>query len=116
MTQQSPDDHVVFSHTIEVLFRKVLSPHVTPAIEAKLKTVGIDLSKPLDPAYPLRIFDAAIEVVAVEGMSHLDKRAALRKIGELQVDSFVQTFIGKATFQFLKQLSRERFLNRLAHT
>ncbi len=114
MNQQSPDDHVVFSHTIEVLFRKVLAPHITPAMEAKLKTVGIDLAKPLDPAYPLRIFDAAMEVVAVDGLSHLDKRAALRKIGELQVYSFTQTFIGAATFQFLKLLSRERFITRLA--
>lgn len=116
MNQKSPDDHVVFSHTIEVLFRKTLAAHITPAIEAKMKTAGIDLSKPLDPAYPLRIFDDAMEVVAVDGMRHLEKREALRKIGELQVASFTQTFIGKATFQFLKLLSRERFLTRLAHS
>ena len=116
VTAQSPDDHVVFSHTIEVLFRKVLAPRITPAIEAKMKAVGVDLSKPLDPAYPLRVFDAAMEVVAVEGMSHLEKHDALRKIGELQVDSFMQTFLGKATFQFLKLLSRERFVTRLTNS
>ena len=81
-----------------------------------MRTVGIDLSKPLDPAYPLRVFDAAMEVVAVDGLSHLSKRDALRKIGELQVDSFTQTFIGKATFQFLKLLSRERFITRLTQS
>lgn len=112
-TQVSPDDHVVFSHTIEVLFRKILAAHLTPSIEARLREVGLDLSKPLDPAYPFRIFDDALEIVATQGMPHLEKREALRRIGEMQVDSFLETFLGKATFQFLKLLSRERFLTRM---
>ena len=112
-TPPSPEDHVVFSQTIEVLFRKTLAAQLTPSIEAHLREVGLDLSKPLDPAYPFRIFDDALEIVATQGMPHLEKRAALRRIGEMQVDSFTQTFLGKATFQFLKLLSRERFLQRM---
>lgn len=112
-TTPSPDEHVVFSHTIEVLFRKTLAAHLTPSIEARLREVGLDLSKPLDPAYPFRIFDDALEIVATQGMPHLEKSVALRRIGEMQVDSFAETFLGKATFQFLKLLSRERFLDRM---
>lgn len=86
---------------------------MSPAIEAQLRVFGLDLSKPLEPAYPMAVFDSAMEVVALKGMAHLEKRAALRKIGELQVESFVATFLGRATFQFLKLLSRERFLTRM---
>lgn len=113
---QSPDDHLVFSHTIDVLFRKTLVAHLTPDVEARLREVGINLSRPLEPAYPMRVFDDAMEVMAVHGMAHLEKGEALRKIGELQVDSFTQTFLGKATFQFLKLLSRERFLKRMTQS
>ena len=113
MTPQSPEDHVVFSQTIDVLFRKTLAALLTPSIEVRLREAGVDLSKPLDPAYPFRIFDDALEIVATHGMPHLEKRVALRRIGEMQVDSFAETFLGKATFQFLKLLSRERFLGRM---
>ena len=109
----SPVDHVVFSHTIEVLFRKTLAWLITPSIEARLRAVGVDLSKPLDPAYPMRVLDDAIEVIAVHGMPELAKSDALRRVGELQVESFKQTLIGTATFQFLKLLSLQRFLSRM---
>lgn len=49
-------------------------------------------------------------------MAHLEKRATLRKIGELQVDSFAATFLWRATFQVLKRPSRERFLTRLTES
>lgn len=109
----SPDEHLVFSHTIDVLFRKVLAQYVTPEVQARMRQVGIDLSRPLDPAYPLRVFDAAMEVAAVEGMRHLAKSAALHRIGQMQVEAFVHTFIGRASFQFLKLLSHQRFLERM---
>ncbi len=109
----SREAHVLFSDTLDVLFRKTLSAFMSPAIEAQLRTVGLDLSKPFEPAYSMPVFDNAIEVVALHGMAHLEKRAALRKIGELQVESFAATFLGRASFQFLKLLSRERFLTRM---
>ena len=113
---ESPPDHLVFSHTLEVLFRKTLAGLITPSIEARLCKVGVDLSKPLDPAYPMRVFDDAIEVIAVHAMSERAMADALRKVGELQVESFKQTFIGAATFQFLKLLSLPRFLGRMTQS
>ncbi len=112
----SPDNHLVFSHTIEVLFRQTLLPLMTPAIEARLRDVGLNLAKPLDPAYPLRVFDDAMEVVAVHALSTSSKTDALRRIGEMQAESFTQTFIGKATFQLARLLSRERLMKRMTHT
>lgn len=112
----SPDTHLVFAATIDVLFRKTLASFITPDVTEGIRAAGIDLSKPLVPAYPIRVFDDAMEVVAVRGMQHLQKSEAMRCIGELQVESFTQTFLGKATFQFLKLLSRDRFADRLARS
>ena len=112
-TLQSPDNHLVFSATIGVLFREVLSEQVTPPVQERLKAVGIDLARTLDPAYPVRVFDDAMEVVAVHGMPELEKTAALRRIGELQVEAFSRTLLGKASFQFLRLLSHRRYLDRM---
>ncbi len=110
----SPDDHLVFSHTIDALFRNVLAEYMTPEIREQVKRAGIDLSRKLDPAYPVRVFDAAMEVVALEGMRHLDKSSAFHLIGRMQVEAFAQTLIGRASFQVLRLLSRRRFLERLS--
>lgn len=109
----SPDDHLVFSHTLDVLFRKTLKGLITPSIAERMKKAGIDLSKPLDPGYPMRVLDDALEVIATHGMPELKKADALRRIGNLQVESFAQTFLGTATFQFLKLISLQRFLTRM---
>ena len=113
---RSPDDHVVFSTTIDVLFRKTLAPTITRDIEARLLKVGIDLSRPLEPGYPLRVFDDALEVVVTNGMPHLSKAEGLQRIGRLQVEAFLETLIGKATFAYLRLISRERFVNRLTQS
>ena len=113
---RSPDDHVVFSTTIDVLFRKTLAPTITRDIEARLLKVGIDLSNPLEPGYPIRVFDDALEVVVTNGMPHLSKAEGLQRIGRLQVEAFLETLIGKATFAYLRLISRERFVNRLTQS
>ncbi len=115
-TPQSPETHLVFSQTIDILFRKTLAAHFTPEVTEGVRRAGIDLSKPLDPAYPLRVFDDAMEVVAERGMAPMKKADALRKIGELQVEAFTTTFLGKATFGVLRLIPRERLLNRMARS
>ncbi len=107
---------MVFSGTIEVLFREVLADRVTDAVADRLRAVGLDLSRKLDPAYPLRVFDDALEIAAVHGMPELEPSSALFRIGQLQVEAFRRTIVGRATFQFLKLLSKRRFVERLARS
>ena len=111
-TLASPDDHLVFSSVIDVLFNRILAAYVNADARQRIKALGIDLSRKLDPAYPLRIVEAAVEVVA-EDMADLSKSDAMRRIGEMQVEAFQETVLGRATMQLLRLLPRKRFLNRL---
>lgn len=55
MSLRPPDDHLVFSHVIDSFFHQVLGERLTPALKVKIKAAGIDLSKPLDPAYKVAV-------------------------------------------------------------
>jgi uncharacterized protein (TIGR02265 family) len=109
---QSPPDHLVFSPTIEELFVRRLGPRITPALRDQLRDLGLDLDKPLLPAYPLAAFDAALEVIATSVFSELPRAEAFRELGRLQVDAFAETLLGRASFQLMKLVSLTVFLNR----
>lgn len=112
----APTEHLVFSGSIDVLFREVLVDRVSPEVAERLRGVGVDLSRKLDPAYPLHVFDNALEVVARHGMPEHALSDAMFRIGQLQVEAFTRTLLGKATFQVLKLVSARRFVERLART
>jgi uncharacterized protein (TIGR02265 family) len=110
---QPPLEHLIFSPTIEELFVKRLGPRLTPPIRDQLRGVGLDVNKPLLPAYSLPVFDAALEVVARSVFSELARAEAFRELGRLQVDAFAETLLGRASFQLLKLFSTPVFLTRL---
>ncbi|MBS2032984.1 MAG: DUF2378 family protein [Deltaproteobacteria bacterium] len=109
----SPDDHLVFTPTIEELFVRLLGAQLTPDIRRELREVGLDIDAKLLPAYPVRVLDAAMDVVVRRVFSHLPREVAFAKLGEMQLDAFAQTLLGRAAFQFMRLLSVERFLDRL---
>ena len=109
----SPDEHLVFSPTIEGLFVQLLGPQLTPDIRRQLRDVGLDIDAKLLPAYPLRVLDAAMDVVVRTVFSHLPREVAFARLGEMQLDAFANTLLGRAAFQFLRLVSVERFLDRL---
>jgi uncharacterized protein (TIGR02265 family) len=104
---KSPDSHLVFSQTVEAFLRDAFGDKMTPALQLKIKAVGIDLSKPLDPAYPLAIVEDAIELVAHEAFPALPRPQALVKLGRLQIEAFSRTLIGRATIPVFKVLVRD---------
>jgi uncharacterized protein (TIGR02265 family) len=107
-----PADHLVFSHIVEKFFGLIGDSLLTETLKEKIKAVGIDLSRKLDPAYPVAIFEDALELVAVDALSHLPRTQALTELGKLQFESFANTLIGHATLPLLKLLAsnEERLL------
>ncbi len=101
-----PDHHLVFSHVVESFFLRVMKEKLTPSLTQKIKTVGIDLGKPLDPAYKLAVMEDALELVALELFSHLPRTEALIEVGHLQVSAFSDTMLGRATMPLFKLYGR----------
>jgi uncharacterized protein (TIGR02265 family) len=106
-------EHLVYGHTIDKLFNDVLRDKLTPELREALRQKGIDLSQPILPAYPLLVFADCLELTARHIYPHIPVEAGLRALGEAQVEAFLRTLIGRATFSLLKMLGPRRAFERI---
>jgi uncharacterized protein (TIGR02265 family) len=59
-------EKLVFEHTLEGLFVRGLVGRVTPTLRERLKEVGVDLERKLQPAYGFNTWCSAVRVAARE--------------------------------------------------
>jgi uncharacterized protein (TIGR02265 family) len=106
-------ERLVFSHTVEGLFGRGLTGRVSPGLKEQLRQVGLDLDRPLLPAYPLATWSRSVELAAE--MLYPDERReqALFKVGERMVDGYLETTMGRAMFGVLRLLGPQRTLGRM---
>ncbi|MBL8935449.1 MAG: DUF2378 family protein [Archangium sp.] len=109
------NDLLIFSHSVEAL-RPALGPLLDAQALARLRALGIDYTKPLEPAYPLatwrKVVDFAGELVA-PGQPYDRQQYAL---GSRFITAYAETFIGRATLPLMRVLGPRRMLERLART
>lgn len=85
---------------------------MTPRLHAELRELGIDLGKPLLPAYPSETWERAVEWVARALYPELSMGEAQWKLGESTVYGFEQTVLGKAMVALSKLIGPRRALLR----
>jgi uncharacterized protein (TIGR02265 family) len=105
-------DKLVFDHTIEGLFLRGLSGQVTPRLKEKLRQAGLDLDRPLLPAYPFDVWMKCIGLAAHELFPGTPEPEAWRRLGERLVEGYRETVMGSAMFTLLKLLGPRRTLHR----
>jgi uncharacterized protein (TIGR02265 family) len=106
-------EHLIFSQTVEGLLRAV-GP-LPPEARARLKALGLDVDKPLLPAYPLDQFVAVMDVVGAlvaPGQSPLEQT---RLLGQRFMDAYRETLIGRAMVAGMRIIGPWRTLERLSH-
>lgn len=108
-----PDQEVIFSDAVEGLFLKGLGSRVTPQLREELKAVGLDLGGKLLPAYPRRVWNAAIPLAAQHVWPRLDVAAAHVLLGRAIIDGFRETLLGMALAGMAKVLGPMRTLGRM---
>lgn len=105
---------LVFSQTVEGLLR-ALGP-VTTAGKAKLRSVGVDIERSLEPAYPVEQYvqlqQTAVELFAPDVPFSL----GIETLGRRFVDAYGETIVGKAVLLGMKLLGPKRTLERLTRT
>ena len=106
---------VVFAHAVEGLFREGLAGRVTPQLRARLKLAGIDLDRPLAPAYPRTLWNHALEMTARELWPELPLDRAFFLLGRQLVVGYAQTLMGRALLTMTRLLGPRRTLARMTH-
>ncbi len=105
-------ERLVFSPTVEALLMRGVGNRMTPQLQEQLRGLGIDLGKPLLPAYPSEAWQQAVELVARALHPELPMAEAQWKLGESTVYGFEQTVLGKAMVALSKLIGPRRALLR----
>lgn len=106
------DTPLIFNHTLQSLLSRTFPEGVPPELKARLRTLGVELDKPLLPAYPRTTWARCIELCALFGFPHESREVAWRRMGERMVDGYKETMIGRAMFTTLRLLGPRRMLQR----
>jgi len=107
-------ERLMFAHAVEALFGRALRGQVTERLKARLRQAGLDLDRPLLPAYPIAVWIAALEISVSELFPECPREEGYRRVGERLLRGYVQTFIGRANFSLLRLLGPVRALERLS--
>jgi uncharacterized protein (TIGR02265 family) len=102
---------LVYQEMVESIFLRALAGRLDAATLARLQEAGLDLERPLQPAYPLEAWNRCI-AIAAEALFHRADGSAYFELGRLFAASFNRGFIGAAMFRFAGQVGIKRALNR----
>lgn len=109
------DEPVYFATAFEGLYLKGLKGRVDAPLQDALRAEGLDLSRPLLPAYPLAVWQRCIRATADRLYPGQPLEAAVRELGLTFLRGFLQTLIGKAVFTLGRTIGTERTLLRMGH-
>ncbi|MCU0699964.1 MAG: DUF2378 family protein [Myxococcaceae bacterium] len=112
-TATAVHEHLIFSQTVEGLLRAV-GP-LSPEVRAHFKTLGLDVDRPLRPAYPLDAFVQMLDFaggLVAPGQPPLEQT---RELGRRFMDAYQNTLIGRAMVAGMRVIGPWRTLDRLSH-
>jgi uncharacterized protein (TIGR02265 family) len=107
------DEPVFFGPAFEGLYVSGLGAWRTPAVTAALGRLGVDLSRPLLPAYPPEVWFGALRVTAPLVFPDGDLEQSIEALGRTFLKGFQTTLLGKAAVQVGKLLGLQRALMRM---
>ena len=110
----SPGDaELVFQHAVEGLFQVGLKGRMTPPVQARLKDAGLDLSRPLLPAYPRAAWNHFIQISAEGLWPGESPERAYFALGRQLLLGYSRTLMGGAIIRLLRLIGPRRTLDRM---
>lgn len=104
---------VFFVAAFESLYVNALSARLTPALLDTLRGFGLDLSKPLQAAYPYEVWERCLRATATALHPELPLPQAIEQLGISFIPGFRSTLIGAAVVQLGRLIGLERVLVRM---
>ena len=112
---ERPREALVFAPAVEGLFTRGLRGRLTPQLLSRLRAVGLDLEKPLLPAYSFACWIDACGIAAEEIFPDLEAPTAWHQLGRLLVTGYRETLLGRALLNLMKVIGPRRTLQRTRH-
>jgi len=109
------NEKLVFGHAVQGIFLDALGERLNPQARVKFREAGIDLDRPLLPAYDQAVYHRCIELAAAEVWPELPRADALRRVGAAVMKSYEGTLVGKAVAGMIRMIGPRRTLERATH-
>ena len=108
--------HLEFQHTVEGLFVKELARDMTPTLATRLREAGLDLSKPLEPAYPSLRYVEWLRITARQLHPELTEAEGIRRLGQRMLRGYGQTLLGRTIFGVMSVIGVRRSLEKITRS
>ncbi|MHA7632788.1 DUF2378 family protein [Corallococcus sp. M7] len=109
-------EKLVFPTIVEGLFVRGLSGKVPFALKEQLRKEGLDLDRPLQPAYSLDTWTRCVALTAKTLHPEQPDEVAWRMLGERMIDGYRDTMVGRALLGVLRLIGPKRMLMRAQHS
>lgn len=107
------EDRRVFVQVVEGLLRHGVGERVTPRLRERLRQVGLDLDRPLLPAYPAAQWVHCLHIILEEVYPGLPREEGFRLLAEHHVEGFGQTLVGRAMMRLMRLLGPRRTVRQM---
>jgi uncharacterized protein (TIGR02265 family) len=107
-------EEVDFRAGVEGLFVHGIGERMTERLRERLAGVGIDVSAPLLPAYPRRVFARGCELAAEELYPGVPPDEALRRLGHDYIRGLLRSTVGRGLFRMLGFIGIRQTLLRMS--
>ncbi|MFP2961334.1 DUF2378 family protein [Myxococcus sp. 1LA] len=110
------EQRLVYVQVVEGLLAHGLRGHVSPRLKHRLRQAGIDLDRPLMPAYPVPLWEQCLNVIVEETFPGMPREDAFRQLAERHVEGYGRTVVGRAVYGVMRLLGPKRMVQRLPQT
>lgn len=110
------EQRLVYVQVVEGLLQHGLQGRLSPRLKQRLRQVGVDVDRPLLPAYPVPVWTRCLSVIAEETYPGVPREEAFRKLAEAHAQGYGRTVIGRAVYSIMRLLGPRRLVQRMPQT
>lgn len=110
------EERVVFAPVVEGLIRHGLQGYVSPRLRERLRLAGLELDRPLLPAYPVPMWMNCLRILVEELYPGVPQEEGFRRLATRHVEGYGHTLFGRAVYRVMRLLGPRRMVQRLPQT
>ncbi len=107
---------LVFEQALEGLFIRGLRGQINEGLKQKLIPEGLNLNKPLLPAYPFTTWMRCLRLTAESLHPSIPLEEGMFRLGEAMIHGYGETLVGRAILKMAAILGPRRTLMRASHS
>lgn len=109
------ETELVFESAVDGLFHLGLRDRLQPDLREQLRQAGLDLSRPLLPAYPRKSWNHFLQLTVDALWPDAKPEVAYRALGKQMLAGYQTTLVGKALASLSRIIGPKRVLERMTH-